>query len=161
MEYNDLVRSLRQCGRWQGQVRSAGRETQCKGCAYHDAENDVCKSWDWKTHEEHILLDAAYAIEKLQKKVVEWQEEACMWNNKYYAEYESMPQWTSVKDQLPEAEEDVIVAVLTHFPNRKPIRTVMMDYINTAGEWDAASCDWRHEVTHWMPLPSTEGLDDA
>ena len=152
MEYNDLVRSLRQCGRWQGEVRSVGRETQCKGCAYHDAENDVCKSWDWKTKEEHIMLDAADAIEKLQKKIAEWQEDACKWNNEYYALLDSQPKWISVKDCLPNVEEDVIVAVLTSIRGKR-IRTVTTDYINTAGKWDAASCDWRHEVTHWMPLP--------
>lgn len=85
-----------------------------------------------------LNAEAADAIEELQK-----------------------PRWISVKERLPEAEDDVIIAVLTHFPNRKPIRTVTMDYINTAGEWDAASCDWRHEVTHWQPFPAPPKEDEA
>ena len=89
------------------------------------------------------IANAADAIEELLEK------------------FEQLPRWIPATERLPEVECDVLIAVLTHFPNRKPIRTVTMDYINTVGVWDGASCDWRHEVTHWIPLPAPPKEEQA
>ena len=59
-----------------------------------------------------------------------------------------MAEWISVKDRLPEDNERVI----TYAPN--------LEYptfeISIQRGW-ASRCK-AHRITHWMPLPSTEGL---
>lgn len=105
------------------------------------------------------LSEAADAIEQLQKDLERskeyeafWEKEASEALRRFQVAIASKPQWIPVTERLPDVEEDVNVAVLTSIRGKR-IRTVTTDYINTAGMWDAASCDWRHEVTHWMPLP--------
>ena len=76
-----------------------------------------------------LLAEAADAIEELSK-----------------------PRWISVEERLPEVEEDVLIAVTVH-TKKGDARVVTTDFFNTAGQWNGASCSWRYEVTHWMPLP--------
>jgi len=180
MEYNDLVRSLRQCGKWQGEVRYIGRETQCKGCAYHDAVKDVCKSWDCKTHEDHIMLDAADAIEVFESKAIELMETAAEWNAKYYALYDSQPQWTAVEDALPDESGRYLVFLdYYYFESKfgftpKDLSYVTEMYFDKAQMlWDdnaasqsfnavlsAVSRNEAQAVTHWMPLPAPPQEND-
>lgn len=74
MDYSELVKSLRICAIWKDKIRFPGKDG-CNGCAYHDKESDVCTSWDADELREHIMLDAADAIEKLlraAKKMHTW-----------------------------------------------------------------------------------------
>lgn len=126
--YEELIKRLR--------ASVDGRNEKCDGCPYEE-DYPCCVDCLDKMHKQ-----AAEAIEGLS--VVVRAQKAVL---------DKFPKWIHVTERLPEVEDDVLIAVLTHFPTRKPIRTVTMDYINTAGKWDGASCDWRHVVTHWMPLP--------
>lgn len=59
--------------------------------------------------------------------------------------------WISVKDMLPEDDDDVLI-----FSNERVI--FVGCYKN--GQWISYSlyAIYGNVVTHWMPLPSTEGL---
>lgn len=70
------------------------------------------------------------------------------------AALERIPEWVKVADRLPDVWSDVLVAVLKHRPRSEPVRTMAVDFITMTGEWAKMSCDWRNEVTHWMPLPA-------
>ena len=61
------------------------------------------------------------------------------------------PKWISVKDRLPEDDDDVLI-----FSNERVI--FVGCYKN--GQWISYSlyAIYGNVVTHWMPLPSTEGL---
>lgn len=67
---------------------------------------------------------------------------------------DAMPRWISVEERLPEEKEDV-AAVIRYNEN-------VWEY-GVAFRMDES---WRMNgvgrvvVTHWMPLPSTEGLHD-
>lgn len=83
-----------------------------------------------------------------------------------------MSEWISVKDRLPDEEEDVIVLIreIEHYGRHKEKRKVY-HWIYTGwcidGEWATTYChgfqkissenekypDCEHTVTHWMPFP--------
>lgn len=73
--------------------------------------------------------------------------------------YEAAKQWISVKDRLPEDGQTCLYAI--YIPKKNEWK---LDY----GEWQAKEevfygeyLDYRDlnwTVTHWMPLPSVEGL---
>lgn len=70
----------------------------------------------------------------------------------YITELEArVPKWISVKDRLPEDDDDVLI-----FSNERVI--FVGCYKN--GQWISYSlyAIYGNVVTHWMPLPSTEGL---
>lgn len=103
---------------------------------------------------------AADAIEKLQKRVQEWQEEACKWNNEYYALHDSILRWTSVKEQLPEpkfAREWYLVHLESGC-----VKTLAFEKSGTPNNLFK---DGWHEtasrITHWMPLPTPPKEDEA
>ena len=62
-----------------------------------------------------------------------------------------VPKWISVKDRLPEDDENVMI-----LSNERI--TFVGFYKN--GQWISYSlyAIYGNVVTHWMPLPSTEGL---
>lgn len=110
-----------------------------------------------------LCQQAADAIEELQKKVAEWQEDACKWNNEYYHLLDNKPRWISVEDALPEKNGRYLVRYK---------RDIVLDY--TEVHDDEARImrffvgdGWRYPflcqpelrkaeqqtVTHWMALP--------
>lgn len=100
---------------------------------------------------------AAAAIEELQKRVQSWQEEACKWNNEYYALHDSISRWASVKDAMPKECEDVLLL----FEHNQAVGfwTGIGWSINN-GDDSYMPIDFAEPYpTHWMPLPSTEGLN--
>lgn len=143
MDYDELVRDLREQA-----------EHYCKHCSEKSGEH-MCGYKGDQYCGPRALLDAADAIEQLEKKVTEWQEEACKWNTKYYAEYACMPQWSSVKEQLPEDG----VYVLARYKNNDMVVACVFEHDECLDFWRAmtdegwcADCDT--EPTHWMPLPT-------
>lgn len=67
----------------------------------------------------------------------------------------SVPQWISVKDRLPEPDENPVIA------GCEPLNVVFMAwYHSKAKRWELPSkiaC----EVTHWMPTSSLPRMDGA
>lgn len=62
-----------------------------------------------------------------------------------------MSEWISVKERLPERYKPVLV--------HKPLWThAIIAFLRDDGVFSAGTT--AIEVTHWMPLPSTEGLND-
>lgn len=67
------------------------------------------------------------------------------------------PRWISVKKRLPEETEDVLVWC--------ELDVYIGFYHSTSGWWrqnidEDISCTLKN-VTHWMPLPSTESIEDT
>ena len=66
--------------------------------------------------------------------------------------------WISVKDRLPDNEQDV----LAYLDNGEETRIAPCNYAN--GVWFDCTMNCvvvLEHVTHWMPLPSTEGLHET
>lgn len=73
---------------------------------------------------------------------------------------EQEPRWISVEDRLPELGDTVLFTGKSSFGTR---------FATQRGWWDGTF--WHRDagetiysstpVTHWMPLPSTEGLDET
>lgn len=80
-------------------------------------------------------------------------DHAFVLSSKRAMQYLIEPRWIPVTERLPDVWSDVLVAVLKHRPRSYPVRTMAVDFITMTGEWAEMSCDWRNEVTHWMPLP--------
>lgn len=86
-------------------------------------------------------------------------------------------EWISVKDRLPNEEEDVLVLVrnIEHYGRHKEKRNIYRDvYVGwiVDDEWATVYChgfqylnkesekyqNEEYEVTHWMPLPKLPNL---
>ena len=75
------------------------------------------------------------------------------------ADVEPVQEWISVKDRLPEP----FVSVLAFIQSEEPLPTVHESYIEDHSAWVCILTAERYktgEVTHWMPMPSTEGIED-
>ena len=69
----------------------------------------------------------------------------------------AVPQWVSVEERLPKPYQNVLTCAWKLFgPDRK--RVCGIDYVLDNGEWACGGESYKTMVTHWMPLPSTEGL---
>lgn len=138
--YEELIKSLRICA-------IAERDYECAGCAYRDKDFD-CNSV--------MKIDAADAIEELEKKMLNWQATADdhweayqHWFHKYM---DDVPKWISVKERLPKYGDWVLgigpkkgyhvceYRGITHFP-----------YDVDSPWFSAKGCSLT--ITHWMPLP--------
>ena len=64
----------------------------------------ICIQQSGRLDDFPLLQEAADAIEELRKKVVEWQEDACKWNNEYYHLLDNKPRWISL-DAAPRTAE--------------------------------------------------------
>ena len=81
--------------------------------------------------------------------------------------------WISVREKLPPVDEDVLVAAVSKVGGETRIAiTYMIDRLYFGGgpimlrngpkwhePWQYFLTDY--EITHWMPLPSTEGLNET
>ena len=71
------------------------------------------------------------------------------------AAVEAQPKWVSVEERLPEP----FVSVIVYMPQEAPCPPVHEGYRTKDGRWYSAHfVRDLDEVTHWMPLPSTEGI---
>lgn len=117
-------------------VVDGGREEKCDGCPYEE-DYPCCVDCLDTLHKQ-----AADAIEELQNLI-----DAQLGIIKQYQEYLKKSTWIPVTSALP--EEDV--AVLTWGKQA----VVLIDW-HRNGKWFVAD-----GVTHWMPMPSTEGLNET
>ena len=73
---------------------------------------------------------------------------------------DAMPRWISVEERLPEVDKryggyEYSAELLVY----DGLRRRAACYCHTSGVWyDSRYEDDTFEVTHWMPLPSTEGI---
>ena len=67
----------------------------------------------------------------------------------------TVQEWISVNDRLPEDSGYYLVVYRDKY-NESTSITLDMYVICGAGEWWAN--EFTRNITHWMPLPSTEGL---
>ena len=87
------------------------------------------------------LSEAADAIEELMRRCEQFQ-------------YMPPPAWIPVTERLPESGERVLVS------NGKGF--VCEAYLSERKRWMRHGCIVDYITpTHWMPLPSTEGLNEA
>ena len=64
--------------------------------------------------------------------------------------------WIPVTERLPKP----FISVLVYMPGERPLPTVHEGYVASDGNWYAHYfVRDTEEVTHWMPLPSTEGIE--
>jgi len=62
----------------------------------------------------------------------------------------SKPKWISVNERMPEK----YVNVLCHLRSLdRQSEYYSIDHLMEDGQWWKAANSWKHEVTHWMPLP--------
>lgn len=68
-------------------------------------------------------------------------------------------QWIKCSDRMPEEGKEVLLVMKTWGKNKE----MHIGFFDSKMKWwQAGSGVIKNEyVTHWMPLPSTEGLDDA
>ena len=82
---------------------------------------------------------------------------------------ESFGEWISVKDGLPDDEREVLIIAhgwdgrLVYVGSHKRVeaqKSWLTGITNKSSEWSLWGWSYLKEpmVTHWMPLPSTEGL---
>ena len=104
----------------------------CGECPYHP-EVDSCIGM--------IARDALSYIRQLENQVADLGKK--------------VPKWISVKERLPKDGQKVIAT----FRNEGGVIVDQAKYSN--GEFDFANWAyvWDENITHWMPIPSTEGLE--
>lgn len=62
-----------------------------------------------------------------------------------------MSEWISVKERLPEVETNILAYI--------GYGCIVVCWLTYDGYWQGAARIFdKDEVTHWMPLPSAEGL---
>lgn len=68
-------------------------------------------------------------------------------------------EWISVKDRLPEIEQDVLISYLVDMPDDTIVRGQKVDWIHCIKQYHyGKEVEWAHDtdditITHWMPLP--------
>lgn len=93
---------------------------------------------------------AADAIEELQAKL--WIAEARL--------EETTPRWISVKERLPEKQGGEYLVAIS-YPNGETDRAVLWYDLGIEPYFWNRFFVPRGTITHWMPLPSTEGLNET
>lgn len=122
---------------------------------YEELAKRLREATGWKNASEHysLMKEAADAIEELDAKVIEWQEEACRWNNEYYYLLDSMPRWIPVTETPPrKVGDDGYNGYLVYANGYYKVSDYTTDkfdnvpYFHVDGEYEP-------DVTHYMPLP--------
>ena len=122
--------------------------------------------WEKMYDEDNVLKQAADAIEELSKDLERskewesfWEKEANEALKKFQLAVASKPRWIPVTERLPDDLQTVLVVrkdggiYCWMYSACSPTDEVWVDeYANAFSVYD---------VTHWMPLPSTEGLDET
>lgn len=106
-----------------------------------------------------LMKQAADAVEKLQQNIEQYKLYLQDAINDLRSAHEKEHKWIPVTERLPLYGQDVL-AVRTYGDGEK-CQEVLMAHIAVWNEetgekwWNATN------ITHWMPLPSTEGLNEA
>ena len=89
------------------------------------------------------MTQAVDAIEELSRDLDSM-------NEANIALYGALPKWIPVSEKLPEEYVNVLVFLRSLDWNSI---YYSIDHLMEDGQWWKASTSWKHEVTHWMPLP--------
>lgn len=129
--------------------------------------------WEKMYDEDNVLKQAADAIEELSKDLERSKELESFWEKeanealkkfqlavaRFQLAVASKPRWIPVTERLPDDLQTVLVVrkdggiYCWMYSACSPTDEVWVDeYANAFSVYD---------VTHWMPLPSTEGLDET
>ena len=132
--YEELLIGLR------GHAKLRGCDTRCPCYDARDRGYVTCS--------EELAQKAAYAIEELQRRLEQ-------------ALYMPLPHWVSVTERLPEEWKSVLTYQPYKNDREKPL--IRVSWYTGAGIW--RECERANTlelpVTHWMPLPSTAGLNET
>ena len=98
-------------------------------------------------------------VKRLREAPNDWPDADLHYEAADVIEELSNPHWISVEERLPEHLTSVIV-------HRKDGGIFIWEFFNTSPTdecWmdDSMNVYSFYDVTHWMPLPSTEGLNEA
>ena len=111
----------------------------CNSCPYF---GDECDS-------DREVIDTLEYIQQLENHIGELTEKV--------AQLESaQPKWISVEERLPDAGEKVIVRGVKNGMQVGAFSGITRHEKNRRWWWKKNTI---LEVTHWMPIPSTEGLE--
>lgn len=101
-------------------------------------------------HPNGLKSQAADAIEELQQIAGHYEETAKDYFKDVCYYLERVPKWIPVTERLPEE----YVNVLCHLRSLdRQSEYYSIDHLMEDGQWWKAANSWKHEVTHWMPLP--------
>lgn len=113
-------------------------------------------------YDDPLVLDAADAIEELQRQIDGWIEQ------ERKALLKSVPKWIPVTERLPEEEESVfVVRKFLGVKGQVPPSTYTEIAYRIGDRWVADSDEYkiaRHRHTdplYWMPLPEPPKEDEA
>jgi len=138
-DYALLAKSFRHCA----------EKRECASCPMYVTERK-CPDFE-------VRKLAADAIEELLKENGELENSGRVLMAAFARLKEKVPHWISVEERLPEAYQNVLTCAWKLFgPDRR--RVYGIDYTLDNGEWACGGESYKTIVTHWMPLPSTEGL---
>lgn len=111
----------------------------CAECPYHQTPAACMK----------LSQDALAYIQQLEHQIGELTEKVAQLE-------EAQPKWISVEERLPNAGEKVIVRGVKNGMQVGAFSGITRHEKNRRWWWKKNTI---LEVTHWMPIPSTEGLE--
>lgn len=140
--YDELIKSIHCCFGFEEPA-----VTDCENCMMKDKREEhnyvgCCDA---------LGLAAADAIEELQADKAALN--GTVTNLLEQIKALGKPRWIPVNERLPEPETDVLSFRI--YGSFSQMSEVTMNDMKKNGEWCYEG------VTHWMPLPSTEGLNET
>lgn len=111
----------------------------CNSCPYF---GDECDS-------DREVIDTLEYIQQLERKIGELTEKVALLEA-------AQPKWISVEERLPDAGEKVMIRGVKNGMQIGAFSGIIRPGKNRRWLWKKNTI---LEVTHWMPIPSTEGLE--
>ena len=115
-----------------------------------ESSNNVNPDWSFKFDEElqqYIALDSEMELQVDEFNEL-WDAFRAGWQA---AKAQAVQQWISVKDEMPEQGQKVLV--FRPYAHEKPYKDPNYKICTYAGEDIFINSHFEHEITHWMPLP--------
>lgn len=110
------------------------------------------------------LIDADALKERYAKYFRGWLREYIYIRDEVLRKLDDMPtvpQWISVEDRLPEINADGTSDTVAALTSWRTVFAGFWDGVVWRDANDANMCWYEGAVTHWMPLPSTEGINET